>query len=161
MPQDQIIREQADLARYAMSVGMSASHLISQVTSIKAQMQKLKSDNRNLERVLDNRNSQRLARRFELGYATEPLPDGEKKKLQSKLRAVESKIAMTRRMLADLEDAEEAFPGQEVQIGVKRFHLKAELSDMVKMQQKAWADLNPKTVSRKVDHRATTVSFQS
>jgi len=31
---------------------------------------------------------------------------GEKKKLQSKLRAVESKIAMTRRMLADLEDAE-------------------------------------------------------
>jgi len=32
---------------------------------------------------------------------------------------------------------------------------------MVKMQQKAWADLNPKTVSRKVDHRATTVSFQS
>jgi len=152
------LRAAQSLDKYAQAMGMTTKQIKAQVMTIKTQIAKLKEDNKALTRVMDNRNSQRLARTLHLGLASKPLSPEAKVRQESRLHAMTSKILMTERMLKDLDSAEVSFPEKQVKIAVRRYLLKKEMAKLVDIKEKMERILNPKViVMQKIENPGTAL----
>ena len=113
------------------------------------EMMSLKTDKDALQKVLNNRNMATLGRAMSLDLASKPLSTKGKAKFATKLDSQENKIAMTLRMIQDLELAQAAFPGKEVQIAVRRFMLGRQLVQLRTTRDKIEQALNPRVTVRR------------